>query len=159
MPTRGRSGATPKQSKGAPGDLGPLLEVQAEGDWAARALSLLPGVVLAALLAPLVAYRRRDALTLFFPPRGIRVAWIIGVRLGQLPHRDWPTRADGIPLQDRHAARIAAAVNNYRLWRQRRAERAATPANGLTPTSRAAALLPPTAQTESDALRSERPGS
>ena len=43
-------------------------------------LSLMPGVVLVALLAPLVGYRRRDALTLFFPPRGIRVAWIVGTR-------------------------------------------------------------------------------
>lgn len=83
-------------------------------------LSLLPGVVLTALLAPRVACRRRDALTLLFPPRGIRVAWIIGTRLGQLPHRDWPARTDGIELQGRQAARIGAAVNYYRLWRQRR---------------------------------------
>jgi hypothetical protein len=56
-------------------------------------LSLLPGVLLVALLAPLVAYRRRDALTLLFPLRGIWLAWIIGTRLGQLPHRSWPARA------------------------------------------------------------------
>jgi hypothetical protein len=31
-----------------------------------EALSLLPGVILTALLAPRVAYRRRDALTLLF---------------------------------------------------------------------------------------------
>ena len=31
-------------------------------------LSLLPGVVLTAVLAPRVAYRRRDALTLLFLP-------------------------------------------------------------------------------------------
>jgi len=85
-------------------------------------LSLLPGVVLAARLAPRVGYRRRDALTLlFFPPAGIRVAWIIGTRLGQLPHRDWPERAGGIELQGRQAARVAVAVNRYRSWRQRRA--------------------------------------
>ena len=83
-------------------------------------LSLLPGVVLTALLAPRVAYRRRDALTLLFPPRGIRLAWIIGTRLAQLPDRDWPARTDGIPLQGRQAARIAAAVNTYRSWRQGR---------------------------------------
>lgn len=81
-------------------------------------LSLLPGVVLTAWLAPRVAYRRRDALALLFPPGGIRVAWIIGTRLGQLPHRDWPNRTDGIELQGRHAARIAAAVNRYTLSRQ-----------------------------------------
>ena len=77
-------------------------------------LSVLPGVVLTALLAQRVAYRRRDALMLLFPPAGIRLAWIIGTRLGQLPHRDWPARTDGIPLQGRQAARIAAAVNRYR---------------------------------------------
>ena len=84
-------------------------------------LSLLPGVILTAVLAPRVAYRRRDALTLlFFPPAGIRAAWIIGTRLGQLPHRDWPERTNGIEFQGRQAARIAAAANKYRLWRQRR---------------------------------------
>jgi hypothetical protein len=55
-------------------------------------LSLLPGIVLAALLAPLVAYRRRDALMLLVPFQGIYLAWIIGSRGGQLPHRDWPAR-------------------------------------------------------------------
>ena len=94
-------------------------------------LGLVPGAVLVAVLGPLVSYRRRDALTmLFFPPAGIRIAWIIGTRLGQLPHRNWPARTDALPLQGRQAARIAQAVNRYRLWRQRRAGRAATPANG-----------------------------
>lgn len=90
-------------------------------------LGQLPGAVLVALLAPFVSYRRRDALTmLFFPPAGIRIAWIIGTRLGQLPERDWPTRKDTLPVQGRQAARIAIAVNRYRLWRQKSAERAAT---------------------------------
>lgn len=89
-------------------------------------LSLLPGVVFTTLLAPRVAYRRRDALTLLFPPGGLRLAWIIGTRLGQLPHRDWPTRTDGIPVQGRQAARIAAAANNYRSWRHRRVRQAGT---------------------------------
>jgi hypothetical protein len=94
-------------------------------------LGLLPAAVLVAVLAPLVSYRRRDALTMLFcPPAGIRIAWIIGTRLGQLPHRNWPARKDAIPIQGRQAARIAIAVNRYRLWRQRRSERAATPANG-----------------------------
>jgi uncharacterized membrane protein len=87
-----------------------------------EALSMLPGAVLTALLAPRVAYRRRDALALLFPPGGIRVAWIIGARLGQLPHRDWPVRTDGIELQGRQATRIAVAANRYRLWRQIRVE-------------------------------------
>ncbi len=83
-------------------------------------LSLLPGVVLTALLAPRVGYRRRDALTLFLLPAGIRVAWIIGTRLGQLPQRDWPARTGGFELPGRQAARLAAAVHAYRLWRQGR---------------------------------------
>jgi hypothetical protein len=97
-----------------------------------EALGQVPGVVLTALLAPRVAYRRRDALTLLFPPGGIRLAWIIGTRLGQLPHRDWPARTDEIPLQGRQAARIAVAVNGYRSWRQGRVKRAETlPQNGF----------------------------
>ena len=95
-------------------------------------LSVLPGAVLTALLAPRVAYRRRDGLTLLFPPGGIRVAWIIGTRLCQLPHRDWPARTDGIELQGRQAARIAAAVNRYRLWRQRRVEQGAAALPGTS---------------------------
>jgi hypothetical protein len=94
-------------------------------------LSLLPGVVVAALLAPLVAYRRRDALTLLFPLSGIRVAWIIGTRLGQLPHRDWPARTDRMSLPGRQSARIAAAVGSYRLWRQRRMGKATKPSTIL----------------------------
>lgn len=97
-------------------------------------LSVLPGVILTALLAPRVAYRRRDALMLLFPPGGIRLAWVIGTRLGQLPHRDWPARTDGIPLQGSQAARIAAAVNRYRSWRQRRVRQTETlPQNGRAP--------------------------
>lgn len=88
-------------------------------------------VVLTALLAPRVAYRSRDALMLLFPPAGIRLAWVIGTRLGQLPHRDWPARTDGIPLQGRQAARIAAAVNRYRSRRQRQVKQTGTlPQNG-----------------------------
>jgi hypothetical protein len=87
-------------------------------------LIALPGAALVALLAPLVSYRRRDALNvIFFPPAGIRFAWIIGTRLAQLPHRNWPAREDAIPLQGRHYAWIALAANRYALWRQRRAER------------------------------------
>jgi hypothetical protein len=94
-------------------------------------LSVLPGVVLTALLAPRVDHRRRDALMLLFPPAGIRLAWVTGTRLGQLPHRDWPARTDGIPLPGRQAARIAAAVNRYRSRRQRRVRQTGTlPRNG-----------------------------
>ncbi len=111
-------------------------------------LSMLPGAGLVALLAPMVSYRRRDALTvLFIPPAGIRIAWIIGTRLVQLPHRNWPTREGITPVQGRQAARIATGANQYRLWRQRRGQRAATPPNGtgLPPTApETAALLSPT---------------
>ncbi len=84
-------------------------------------LAVLPGVVLIALLAPRVAYRRRDALLLLLPPWGFRIAGVIGTRLVQLPHRDWPERTDTLPVHGRHAARIATAAHNYRSWRQRRA--------------------------------------
>jgi hypothetical protein len=87
-------------------------------------LSFLPGVVLVALLAPLVAYRRRDGLTMLFPPRGIRLAWIIGTRLSQLPRRDWPAPSDGmIPLHGRGSGRLLVAMHRYRYWRSRWAER------------------------------------
>jgi hypothetical protein len=90
-------------------------------------LTALPGAALVALLAPRVAYRRRDALTvIFFFPAGLRIAWIIGTRLAQLPYRTWPAREDVIPLQDRRYAWIALAGNRYNLWRQRRGERAAS---------------------------------
>ena len=42
---------------------------------------MLPGLALIALLAPRVAYRRRDALLLLLPPWGFRIAWVIGSRL------------------------------------------------------------------------------
>jgi hypothetical protein len=83
-------------------------------------LAVLPSMVLVALFAPRVGYRRRDAL-LLLSPWGLRIAWVIGTRLGQLPHRDWPERADTFPVQGRHAARIAVAAHRYRNWRQRRA--------------------------------------
>lgn len=81
-------------------------------------LSMFPGAVLTALLGPLVSYRRRDALTIFVPLAGIRVAWIIGTRLGQLPHRNWPSREGLIPVQGRLTSRIVVAANRYRLWRR-----------------------------------------
>jgi hypothetical protein len=76
--------------------------------------------MLVAVFAPEVAYRRRDALTLLVPFRGVCVAWVIGARLAQLPHRDWPVRTEGVELPGRQMARILTAVNGYRLWRQRR---------------------------------------
>jgi hypothetical protein len=82
-------------------------------------LSMLPGAILTVLFAPRVGYRRRDALMLLFPPSGIRLAGIIGSRVGQLPDRNWPEQTEGIPVQSREAARIAVAVDRYRGWRQR----------------------------------------
>jgi hypothetical protein len=79
--------------------------------------------MLVAVFAPEVAYRRRDALTLLVPLQGVFVAWVIGARLAQLPHRDWPVRTEGVELPGRQMARIVTAVNGYRLWRQRRAQR------------------------------------
>ncbi len=84
-------------------------------------LSVLPGAVLSVLFAPRVGYRRRDALMLVFPPSGIRLAGIIGTRIGQLPYRDWPTRTDGIAGARPPGRRIAVAVDRYRSWRRGRA--------------------------------------
>ena len=96
-------------------------------------LTVLPGAALVALLAPRVSCRRRDALTvIFFPPAGLRIAWIIGTRLAQLPYRTWPAQEGIVPLQDRRYAWIALAGNRYNLWRQGRAERAATPSRTAT---------------------------
>lgn len=89
-----------------------------------EALSLLSGIVLTALFGPRVGYKRRDALRLLFPPEGIRVAWRIGTRLGELPNRDWPAGTGEIPAQGPRSAQIAVAVNSYRLWRDRRARQA-----------------------------------
>jgi hypothetical protein len=76
--------------------------------------------------------RRRDALTvLFFFPGGLRIAWIIGTRLAQLPYRTWPAREEVIPLHGRGYAWIALAGNRYHLWRERRAERAASRATEI----------------------------
>jgi hypothetical protein len=80
-------------------------------------LVVLPSVVITALFAPRVAYRRRDALMMFFPPWSIRFGWVIGSRLGQLPHRDWPERSDAFPVHGRYTARIAIAANRYRRLR------------------------------------------
>jgi len=69
-------------------------------------LGLLPGVVAVGLLAPLVSYRRRDALTVLLVPFvGIRTAWVIGTRLGQLPHRNWPTCESLTPEPSRSSVR------------------------------------------------------
>jgi hypothetical protein len=84
-------------------------------------LSVLPGMILVAWFAPRVAYRRRDALMLLLPPWGFRVAWVIGARLGELPHRDWPQRTDELPVHGRFTARIAIAANGYRSRHQRQA--------------------------------------
>lgn len=85
-------------------------------------ISLLPGVALTVLLAPRVGYRRRDALTLLFPLRGIGVAYTIGSRVAQLPDRNWPARADRLELQGRLASRIARAGYGFRGLRERRAK-------------------------------------
>lgn len=51
------------------------------------------------------------------------MAWIIGARLAQLPHRDWPVLTEGVELPGRRMARIVTVVTGYRLWRQRQVQR------------------------------------
>jgi hypothetical protein len=86
-------------------------------------LGMAPGAALLALLAPRVGYRRRDALTALALIPGIRLAWIVGTRLSQLPYRDWTPRADAIPFPsrwERRAVLLGAAVHH---WRRRSARR------------------------------------
>jgi hypothetical protein len=51
------------------------------------------------LRPPHVVGERRNLLLV--PLRGIYLAWVIGSRVGQLPHRDWPARIGLIPVHDR----------------------------------------------------------
>lgn len=62
-------------------------------------LALLPGVLLTALLAPLVSYRRIDGLFVLVPVLGLVVVWKIGARLAKLPHRAWSLRPDEIATE------------------------------------------------------------
>lgn len=59
-------------------------------------LAVLPSVLLIALLAPLVSYRRRDVLLLLVPLWNLAMIWTIGSRISRLSHRDWPLRPDEI---------------------------------------------------------------
>lgn len=107
-------------------------------------LATLPGAALVALLGPRVSYRRRDALTVIFFPAGLRVAWIIGTRLAQLPYRTWAEQENVIPVHGRRYAWIALAGNRYNHWRRRRAERAVAQTGLVPATQPAPAPLPPT---------------
>ncbi|GAA1748327.1 hypothetical protein [Luedemannella helvata] len=66
-------------------------------NWALGALRLLRPVVMLWFTAPLVSYRRRDALCGLIPFYslwfGARIAW----RLAYLPYRDWLPRPDEHP--------------------------------------------------------------
>lgn len=62
-------------------------------------LAVLPSVLLIALLAPLVSYRRRDVLLLLVPLWNLVVLWTIGSRISRLPYRDWPLRPDEFDRQ------------------------------------------------------------
>lgn len=59
-----------------------------------QALASLPIFLLIGVLAPLVSYRRRDALLLLVPIYNLVILWRIGTRLVRLPDRDWPQRPD-----------------------------------------------------------------
>ncbi len=59
-------------------------------------LASLPILFLVGLLAPLVSYRRRDALLVIVPIYNLVLLWRIGSRLARLPDRDWPQRPDEI---------------------------------------------------------------
>lgn len=73
-----------------------LYHVTIFGDDYGTTLASLPILFLAGLLAPLVSYRRRDALLVMVPIFNLILLWRIGSRLARLPDRDWPQRPDEI---------------------------------------------------------------
>jgi len=80
-------------------------------------LSFLPGTVYIILAAPVVGRKRKDAWAILFPPKGIRVAWVVGARLAQLPERPWPQPShEGVvgPSQQ-----LVSIVDLYRNLRRR----------------------------------------
>jgi hypothetical protein len=62
---------------------------------AAGTLSTLPAIAAFGLLAPLVGYRRRDALLIAIPIYNVYVAWVAGARAVQLRPGDTPQRWAG----------------------------------------------------------------
>jgi hypothetical protein len=71
------------------------------------------GPALLALIAPLVAYRRRDALLIFVPIVGWALCWVFGARLVELANSDaiqnagepanaWQSRLRTEPRSERH---------------------------------------------------------
>jgi hypothetical protein len=73
-----------------------LFQVTIFGHDYGSTLASLPILFLVGLLAPLVSYRRRDALLVIVPIYNLVVLWRIGSRLVRLPDRDWPQRPDEI---------------------------------------------------------------
>jgi len=72
----------------------PLYGLAWHGYHYGQPLSIVPSVLLIALLAPLVSYRRRDGLFLLVPVWNLVVVGRIGYRLSKLSQRDWPQRPD-----------------------------------------------------------------
>lgn len=69
-------------------------------------IAALPSVAVVAVVAPLVGYRRRDALLMTIPAANVYVAWIVGARAVQLQPGDTPQRWAG----SREAARVAVVL-------------------------------------------------
>jgi hypothetical protein len=68
-------------------------------------LASLPILFLVGLLAPVVSYRRRDALLVVVPIFNLILLWRIGARLARLPDRDWPQRPDEIARRQNSSAK------------------------------------------------------
>jgi hypothetical protein len=58
-------------------------------------LSVIPGVAVVALFAPLVGYRRRDAFWMIFPIANLYLAWVFGSRAAHLSAADGAAAATG----------------------------------------------------------------
>ncbi|MET7403334.1 hypothetical protein ABZS66_58660 [Dactylosporangium sp. NPDC005572] len=58
-------------------------------------LSIVAPALLTMIAAPLVGYRRRDALLWVIPPLGLALAARLAWRIALLPRRDWVDRSAG----------------------------------------------------------------
>ena len=80
-------------------------------------IAALPSVAAVVLLAPLVGYRRRDAVLMTIPVANIYVAWIVGARAVQLRAGDAPQSWTGSHEGNRVAELLCyLAVAAYVAW-------------------------------------------
>lgn len=67
-------------------------------------ICVLPALAAVTLLAPLVGYRRRDAVLLIVPGANVYIAWVIGCRVAGLAESSASTRAGATTPRKRAVA-------------------------------------------------------